>query len=154
MGYYTHTVESDVRIPKSGFAAICKHLLDTGFDDVSVSHRMMGGGSYSPGVEGKTAAWYSWVDMEKLTAALKDGDLLGVFQLFSFETPCDEEGNLIALCYDCKTGDEEALLKAISPFMEDRCYVRFEGEDGTHYRYHWRNQELHYTEGRVEFPPM
>jgi hypothetical protein len=154
MGYYTNTVESLISIPKAGFPAICKHLRDIRFDDPSVNAKMMSGGSYEPGHEGKTAAWYSWVDTKELTQKMQEDDLLGVFVLFGFELSEDQSGNIIGLSYNTKSGDEEALLKAIAPFMEDGNYLWFQGEDATHYRFHWRNQELHYSEGRIQFPPM
>jgi hypothetical protein len=147
MGYYHTIIDANIYIPASGFAPICKHLIDSGFTKPTEATAM--GKTFSGG---KTEeVFYAWTDTKKLVKCAEGDDLVGIFEEFGFEVQTDDIGSIRGLSYDSKAGDEEQLFRAIAPFMQDYEYISFRGEDGALYRYFFADQEMHICEGQIVF---
>ena len=147
MGYYHTIIEHNFRIPETGFAPICKHLLDSGFTDPTEA--VASGKTFSGGKTDQV--FYAWTCPERLIACVKDNDLPGVFTEFGFDVKRDALGGIEGLLYDNKRGDEDQLFAAIAPFMEDFQFVSYRGEDGAFYRYYFVDQEMKICEGEIVF---
>jgi hypothetical protein len=66
-----------------------------------------------------------------ISLALKD---------LGFQTEYNEDGDLIKIYYESeKSWGEQDLLKCLAPFVQNKSFVEFLGEDGERWRY-WFNE--------------
>lgn len=147
MGYYTRITETNMFISKDDFVycyeAMCK-LNDR--DDLKKGGSWGGGNGISadnPRPEGMTyhpAKWFSWLDANYPEKCKTMQDIL--FELGFEDIKLDEDGNLIDLWYDNKTGDEALFLQIISPYVKAGSYVNWIGEDGTRYQFFFNGKEM------------
>jgi hypothetical protein len=147
MGYYITLNSCSIRIPESDFPRICQHLLTTGF---LTNTDCMSGGSYS--TEGRTASWYSWVDMDALEKHLKSDDLPAVLEDFGFDVMHDDEGAIDDLCYDSKSGNEEELFDAMAPAMSGITELFWTGECGAQWKWVIKDGELRIIDAVITYP--
>jgi hypothetical protein len=145
MGYYTRITESDIFISKDDFEycyeAMCK-LNDR--DDlksggswgagISADQPRPEGLSYHPG------KWFSWMDADYPDKCKTMEDVL--YNLGFENIKYDENGNLIDIWYDNKTGAEDVFLQAIAPYVKAGSYLNWQGEDGTNYQYFFNGKEI------------
>lgn len=135
MGYYIHITDCNIRIPKNQFANACMHLEQIGF--LTDTEHMTGGC-----MSGESRKhWYAWVDMGELEHRIESGDLVGVLDLFGFETGLDKE-SLENLFFNSKSGNEEHLLRCLAPFFRDGDYIEWQGEEGERWRYVFENGKM------------
>jgi hypothetical protein len=147
MGYYTRITETNMFISKDDFEycyeAMCK-LNDR--DDLKNGGSWGGGDGISadkPRPKGMTyhpAKWFSWLDANYPEKCKTMQDIL--FELGFEDIKLDEDGNLIDLWYDNKTGDEALFLQIISPYVKAGSYVNWIGEDGTRYQFFFNGKEM------------
>ena len=147
MGYYVTLTSCNIHIPESHFPRICKHIIDTGFLTDTDS---MNGGSYTS--EGRTASWYSWVDMESLEKNLKSGDLDAVIEDFGFEVSLDDDGAIVDLSFDNKTGNEEDLFRAMAPALTGTHTLYWSGEEGENWKWVIKDGKFKIFGGLVIYP--
>jgi hypothetical protein len=147
MGYYVTLTSTKLHIPAHEFSPICEHLLSTGFLTNTDS---MGGGSYQP--DGKTEAWYSWVDMKALTKHLNDHDLDAVLEDFGFDVFLDRDGNITDLHYDDKTGDEGKLFECMAPALKGTLHFYWSGEGGAMWKWLIRDGKLFVIDANISYP--
>lgn len=129
MGYYVRTEESNILIPKSSFESACQHLMSIGF--LTNTEKMTGRRVENQKV---ISQWYAWVEMNHLQSCIEKGDLPGVFICFGFSLELDENGDLVSLDYDDKSGDEEHLLQSLCSYFQEGNYIEWRGEEGEHWR--------------------
>lgn len=141
MGYYVRTIEQDIFLPKVHFDAVYKEMCKLNDHD----ELKRGGGwggidssitSQSPRPEGMNyhpAKWFSWMDANYPETCLSMEEVL---TSLGFELRFDDEGNLIAMFYDNKTGQEELFIETMAPFMKDGSYIHWAGEDD----YYWETR--------------
>jgi hypothetical protein len=147
MGYYVTLTSCNINIRKSDFPRICQHLLLTGF---LTNTDAMNGGLYS--TEGKTKHWYSWVDMDALEKHLNSNDLPAVLDDFGFEVSLDDDGAIVDLCYDSKTGNEADLFNAMAHAMTGTTELFWSGEDGEQWKWRIKHGELRVTDAVITYP--
>ena len=130
MGYYVMTEESELRIraedKKLAYQAVCA------INAPEYNHLKRGGSS--AGGEW-VEVWYSWMpaDYPSETETLED-----VLELLGFEIAHDDNGDIIGVSYDNKTGSEDIFMLAMAPYVEDGSYILWLGEDG--HRWMWKFQ--------------
>lgn len=94
----------------------------------------MQGGSWSGGLNGsKTAAWFSWVDMDKLKVA---ENLSAALHCWRWDCEQDEAGNIVEIEFSGeKLGQDQLLFDAIAPWVRFGSYIEMSGEDDTAWRW-------------------
>ncbi len=147
MGYYVTATSTDITIPESLFAKICKHLLESDFLD---PRNMSGGGHDS---DGRTVAWFSGVDTDVLKKHLKNDDLIAVLMEFGFDvTLHPKTGDICDLIYDNKTGDEDTLFNYIAQVLPGTHTVTWSGEEGAIWQWQISDFKFRSVDGLVSFP--
>ena len=141
MGYDVHITNSSVRLSPKYFKMACDHLLSTSFLEQNKNMS----GFYSENGE-IVKRYYAWVNMDKLKIALENGDLPEVFSLFGFRLAKDEEGNIIHLYYQQKSGDEQHLLNCLREYFDEGDFIQFQGEDGEKWKYVFYNTWMYIHE--------
>lgn len=145
MGYYLNCTHTQLNIPASIFPDICQHLLTSGF----LNPDAMSGGRH--GSNGKEEAWFAWVDMAELRSALEDDDLVSVLENFRFEVDTDPDGNIIDVCFNDKSGDEEHLFAHIAAVLPGTHRIDWSGEEGEVYRWLIKNKKLRIIDACIIF---
>ncbi len=125
MGYYWILIESDVSIPETD--EVLQKL-----KDINTTHHLLKRGHDSNGNK-----WFSWMpeDYDKIVKSVEE-----VFILLGFECSLSEEEydnkkikKIHLESFDNKLGQEILFLAIISEFIENGCYMKFKGEDGSIY---------------------
>jgi hypothetical protein len=124
VGYFVTTSACKIRVSADSFRSACQHLLSTGF---LTEWAHMSGSQFNG--EQVVSRFYAWVDMQELAACVNNGDLVGVFECFSFTVDVDDGGNIVCLHYDSRMGDEQHLLRRLAPFFGADNYIAWRGED-------------------------
>jgi len=141
MGYYVNTEDINVVVPKDlledAYEAIC---------DLNQHDDLKQGGSWGPD-ESKNQYWFSWMP-EDIRAACPD--LLAVVNEIGFDSKYDEAGNLVLGHYSNKTGQEDLLIDAIAPFVQEGSYVIWRGEDNSYYKWEFNDGKMLVIPGEVE----
>lgn len=121
MGYYVSTSATHFHLDKEHFPAAYQALC--AINDPKYNHLKSGGSS---GPNGQTAWWYSWMteDYPATTETVTD-----ILDLLGFEISYDD-GNIVGLDYDNKTGNEDIFFMALAPYVKDGSYIIWKGEDG------------------------
>ena len=89
------------------------------------------------------------LDAPKLLSATNLEEALGAWS-HSFDS--DDDGNLVALFLDGdRFGDYEILYRTLAPFVKSGCYLGFEGEDGSIWRYWFDGSEMREEQGTLAF---
>ena len=141
MGYQVHITNSGVRLSSKYFKEACDYLLSTSF--LEENDKMSGCSSENGKI---VKRYYAWVDMDKLKIALENGDLPEVFSLFGFRLAKDEEGNIIHLYYQQKSGDEQHLFDCLREYFDEGDFIQFQGEDGKKWKYVFYNTWMYFYE--------
>jgi len=144
MGYYVNTEDINVVVPKDlledAYEAIC---------DLNQHDDLKRGGSRGPGPDkSENKFWFSWMP-EDIAAACPD--LLSVVSTLGFDdSEYDKDGNLVLGHYSNKTGQEDLLIDAIAPFVQEGSYVIWKGEDDTYYKWEFNDGKMLVIPGEVE----
>lgn len=122
MGYNVRTIKSTAHIPAAN--------LDTAYQAMcalnTTHHNQKRGGSWSGGQE--TGRWFSWMD-ENYPDTCQDAQ--AILEQLGFETQYADNGDLLLVSYDSKTGQEDLFLEAIQNLALGR--IHWLGEDGNTY---------------------
>ena len=135
MGYYV-SGNGELRIKKENLDKAHEALM--ALQDAPPKSKR--GGSYSAN---ERRFWYSWMpeDLRTLT------DTKAVFAELGFEVLDDENGDLLILCYDNKTGQEDVFFAAAAPFIEDGDY-EWTGEDGEFWKWQFTDGKMFLLSGQ------
>ena len=156
MGYWVTTKENDFVVSKDKFEdcynAMCK-LNDRdelknggGWNSIGVS-------SDDPRPEGldyHPAKWFSWMDANypaKCKTFVEILEELGFADLLFDE----KNGDLIALVYDSKTGNEYEFFDVIAPFVKKGSYINWIGEDNSQYQWYFDGEKLIIKYGEIVY---
>jgi hypothetical protein len=92
---------------------------------------------------------FSWVDDEDIEKAKSLTDLMTSFR---WEPDIDSEGNIISIDF-CgeKLGDDKILFDIIAPFVEDDSYIEMSGEDGSIWRWIFKDGECTEKDATIVF---
>lgn len=140
MGYCMHQRGCDFFIPKKNKAkalAAIKKLAER--------KELMGGGSWSNGKQ--TDKWFSWVQTDEFVKAktLKDAMVAWRWQIEE-----DDKGNVTSVYFDGeKAGDDEHLLRAIAPFVQDGSWIEMQGEDEAIWKWKFIKGAMHEKHARI-----
>lgn len=142
MGYYVNTEDINIVVPKDllkdAYRAIC---------ELNKHDELKRGGSHGPD-KSKNQYWFSWMP-EDIEAACPD--LLSVISMLGFEdSEYDKDGNLVFGNYNNKTGQEDLLVDAIAPFVQEGSYAIWKGEDDVYYKWEFTNGKMLVIPGEVE----
>lgn len=156
MGYYVEVVAGEVIIPKRNLTKAYKAMCE-----LNKKHDLKCGGRYDFGEDertetdkkGKTngipSRWFSWMDYD-YDRTCKTAD--EIIDQLGFFTDTDEKGNLHVIGYDAKTGQEDLFFKAIAPYVLQKSYLDWMGEDGSTYRWTFKGGQFKSVNGEVVFP--
>lgn len=162
MGYYVEVVAGEVIIPKRNLTKAYKAMCE-----LNKKHDLKRGGRYGfgegkaplyyertePDKKGKTngiqSRWFSWMDYD-YDRTCKTAD--EIIDQLGFFTDTDEKGNLHVIGYDEKTGQEDLFFKAIAPYVLQKSYLDWMGEDGSTYRWTFKGGQFKSVNGEVVFP--
>ena len=140
MGYYV-SGSGDVRIAKEKLEDAYEALMK--LNDVPDDKK--NGGSFSGG--GRTASWFSWMPQDLTTIP----DARAVFDLLGFETQYEDDGGLLVMSYDNKTGQEGVFFAAAAPFITDESEFYWTGEDGIQYKWEFRDGKMMWLDGQTVY---
>jgi len=143
MGYYMTQLNSVFRIPKENE----EKALDA-VKKLSEREDLMSGGSWSNGK--KTESWFSWVDMKELAKA---DTLDKAVREWGWDLLRSQEGGAIdGIVFEGeKMGDDDVLLRALAPYVEDKSYIEMRGEDDAMWKWSFRDGELREVDGKIVF---
>jgi len=136
MGYYMTQRDAIFNIKaedvEKALAAI-KKLADPEKMKLSAS----GGGT----VNGKPVIHYSWVTNNEF---LEANTLQDAIIAWRWNIGLDREtGDVCEIFFEGeKLGDDEALFKALAPYVEDGSYIEMSGEEGALWRWEFNNGEV------------
>ena len=127
MGYNVSIEESTFQIPVENLDAAYKAMCELNY---TVPNSQKRGGSHTgkdkaPEYGPHKCCWFSWIDWNYHDICTSADDIL---QQLGFYTYISENGNLHIDGYDCKTGQEDLFLKAISTLSKG--YIIWKGEEG------------------------
>ena len=84
--------------------------------------------------------WFSWMPHDWPD---KYKTLRAVFEALGFMVEgSPEDGGIMLVGYDSKSGDEEVFLRAIAPYVLPSCYIDWHGEDGMNWRFKFDGEDL------------
>lgn len=145
MGYCMSLMDEAFRIPANrkaeALAAIKALANDT---------QAMNGGEYSGGKYGgqKVNAWYSWVDTDEFANASTLKEAMQAWRWEIIQVPDNspveaQADDVIGISFNGeKLGQDDVMLRAIAPFVEDGSYIQMQGEDGEIWRWVFRDGQL------------
>ena len=134
MGYYVQLTDSTVRIPAAHLGRAFEALKRLNENDdlktgLNAGERVFAG---MPADYHKTAE-----------SALEILDLVG------YECRYDKDLNLLIEYYDNKAMCEDVFVQALAPFIPDDQYLSWRGEDGSLYRFVFRDKKMYLYNSEV-----
>ena len=128
MGYYVMTKEVSFMIPKEkldeAFKAVC---------ELNQHNDLKRGGRWPRDEKDgpHENVWFSWMPWDYHETCDGLGEVL---EHLGFEVADTENGGLVILYYDSKTGQETLFLEALAPFVAEGSFIEWMGEDQTFWR--------------------
>lgn len=126
MGYYMDQTDSKFFVAAEYIPAMI-----TAIHALASRHELMGGASYQ---DGKVVSrHYSWVNNDFVDCH----DVKELFRKWGWSIQL-KNNNIVSIFFEGdKMGDDEVLLRAIAPYVEDGSYIEMRGEDSSTYTM-WR----------------
>lgn len=142
MGYYMEQTRSKFFISKENQEPALHALKLLGNKT-----ELMSGGSYQGGR--KVENWFSWVDMEDF---LSSASLSEAMSTWSWEAELNDDGDIFDIQFDGeKIGQEELMFEAIAPYVEDGSYIQMLGEDGSQWRWIFKDGKVKEVFAKISF---
>ena len=96
---------------------------------------------------------FKWIDNMKALTVLNEGDIIGYFDLWSYNAKIDvTSGDIVDMIFEGeKIGDEAHLWEQISPWVNDGSYIDCCGEDTTHWRWSFREGQVLEIEATLHY---
>lgn len=131
MGYYVTTTGQKIFVHKKHFDDIYKKMCKLNdYDELKRGGSSKDGepyeGRYNPN------KWFSWMDYNYPETC---SNLIEILNQIGFEITFDDDGNIIYLSYDNKTGSEEYFLQCFAGYVPANSFIEFRGEDDAYYKY-------------------
>ncbi len=137
MGYYITLEESDFVVPETPevYNVLCALNHDPSLPK--------NGGSWSGGKQ--TDSWFSWMPANYDETTNTAGE---VFELLGFEITYNEDRTAFSLdYYDRKVGQENLFVAAVAPFVEEKSFLSWRGEEGERWREEVRDGSIYTMNG-------
>ena len=98
--------------------------------------------------------YFSWVNTKKYQAAETLEDALMAWRWPPYMNKnANPKGEIVSLEFDGeKSGDEEALFRAIAPFVESGSFIEKRGEDGERWRWRFHKGDLYEIYPEIVWP--
>jgi hypothetical protein len=139
MGYCIEQRASDFRVKKENFKPMLKAIESL----MALTDRMSGGSSYRE-------KWFAWVDTSKVLQGVENNDIFYAMEAWRWFVERDEEGNISGIFFEGeKYGDDDLLMAAIAPYVENGCYIEMQGEDGEMWRWCFDHGKLINKEAKI-----
>lgn len=104
------------------------------------------------GANGPAAIWYSWMNDTSLSRGECPSFEEGMAE-WGYPVDVDDAGNIAFINFHGeKMGDETHMFKAIAPYVEDGSFIEMEGEDGSLWRWVFRDGEVIEVEPVIVWP--
>jgi hypothetical protein len=148
MGYYVSVTGSHVVIRKANLhsAIDClRKMIDAAQDRGS-------GGTYVKGKLSKRE--YSWVSSERVLKMCEKNDLVGIMDEWGYEFTEGVDSYIMDYRSRDKLGDDDQLWLALSPAIENGCYMNWRGEEGEHWRYEFSDGSVQEMAGEIVWKPV
>ena len=74
---------------------------------------------------------------------------------YCYEGDDDEAGNIAAIGFNGENpGDTFEMFQRIAPMVDDGCYLEFSGEDGSLWRWVFKNGKCHEINAMITWPEV
>lgn len=144
MGYGVEPLEVDFSISKDDKPKALAAIMEL----MSQVNELGRGGKYDN--NGRKVSWFSFVNTEKV---LKAKTFEEAMQAWGIPVGLDLDENVMYIDFNIdKLGQEEFLLKAIAPFVNDHSYIVMRGEDNITWKWYFKDGELH--EQKRQYHPL
>lgn len=148
MGYYTTIIDHDIYLKNNLFKMAYERMCELNkYDELK-----RGGGFGQLEEQGESKwnpnKWFSWMpyNYPDVYSTMEE-----ILQAVGFELHLNEEGDLIGMEYDNKTGNEDYFLCCLAGLVKDGSYLEFKGEGDTdYYRYSFKNGQMSLWQGTVK----
>jgi hypothetical protein len=148
MGYYVGIEDTNIFIDKKDFNEVYKKMCE-----LNDYHDLKRGGSFganSDAVEGDRYPrnkWFSWMDYNYPEIY---SDMASILEALGIEIYYDNDGNLIGLLYNDKTGSEDYFFSCFAGFVKDESYICMKGEENEdYYRYIFKGGKMYLQRAEV-----
>lgn len=143
MSYYTNIVNADFTLKKKNlkkaYTAMCK---------LNKQDELKTGGSWGEGGK-QLQVWFSWMDPDYPKTCKTAQEIL---EQLGFDVETNDNGDIINLQYDGKTGAEEHFMKVIAPYVEPGSYIEWKGEEEyDHYKFEFDGKKMEHKQGMVSY---
>lgn len=137
MGYYVQLRDSKFFIAKKDFPRCMEALVA-----LASKPELMGGLCSGNGVTTR----HAWVNMDYVNKKT----LSDMIDCWRWNVYAEESGDIINIeFHGQKLGDDEALFRALAPFVKVGSYIDMEGEDGALWRWAFTKKGFVEKSGRV-----
>lgn len=147
MGYYTSIIDCDFFLDKQHFNDVYQRMCE-----LNDYHDLKRGGSYGKnndvdqGERYPKNKWFSWMDYNYPETCK---DIFEILNQIGLEYIL-EDGDIVRLSYDNKTGNEDYFLNCFAGFVPDGSYITFKGqEDDDYYKFVFENGKMTRYDGSV-----
>jgi hypothetical protein len=141
MGYYVSITSAHFVIKKKNLTHAYKAMC--ALNDID---SLKGGGSWSGGE--KKERWFAWMPKDYPDQYKTAQE---IFENLGFDCDVLSSGDLIITGYDSKIGDEALFVEACSQFVEDDCYITWQGEEYESYQWRFVDGKMKVLEGTIVF---
>lgn len=96
--------------------------------------------------------WFSWMHWNYDVICKSAVEIL---EEVGFIVTKDEQGSIVFLSYDSKTGCEQEFMSALAPVVEDGSFIEWQGEeDDDFYRYLFKDGKMHVQQPSITWPEV
>lgn len=156
MGYYVTSGNCELTIKSENLPRAYELLCELNAHD-----ELKTGGAhparYEKPADSKSVAknpnvWFSWMPWnydERCKSATE------ILELVGFTVTQDEQGSIVSLSYDDKTGCGQEFMSALAPVVEDGSFIEWQGEEtGDFYRYLFKDGKMHVQQPFIIWPEV
>ena len=134
MGYNVESISNSFTFKQgTDLKAVLAHVKQTMFTDAALLENAMGGVWPRSRDDIGSNVWYSWTNTHECRTADSIFDIIN--QFFDLAEMSEDYMQFTVSPIE-KIGQEDVLLKALAPFLEDGSHLYYRGEDGVEFG--WR----------------
>lgn len=148
MGYYTFLNNHNMFLDRKYFDEVYKKMCELNDYDELKRGGMLG--SNNDTVEGERYPkdkWFSWMDYNYPETCK---NMIQILEQIGFDIETDNDGNLIGLGYNNKSGNEDYFLSCFAGYIKDGSFIEWTGEDSEdRYRFVFKDGIMIKEEGQI-----
>lgn len=134
MGCYVKIIKSDFTIKKEDFDRAYEIVCNLNRRDDLKTGGAYGGTPTPKPADSKSCScnpdrWFAWMPWNYDETCNSLPEVLEEIG-FGFGIDYNDDGDIVGLTYDGKTGDEDVFLDALRPIIKEGSYIVWEGEEG------------------------